>query len=392
MASKRVSLAGNTDVSPAGGMKGWLMKSRKTQKHSSPALFCSALALFLLTAFLLAAPVSAQKVNQLPPPPPGPVYKPKPTPTPAPEEFEVVRVTSNLIVVPVSVTDANGQPVLGLQAPDFRIEEDGRTQQVTQLGDPEQIPLDIALLIDVSASVDARFAFEQKAAADFLRHVLRPGDRATIFAIDQTPRMIQPLATSDVAARELMTVVAAKGYTAFFDSVLAAQKYLDLNSSQGRRRVIVVISDGDDTARIINTYQAQSRTTGKSQLSEVDKQIQFVERERVEVVREVQRAEVTFYSINPSGRTMHLNPRSARAEVGMERLAAATGGAAFIPDSDSDLPNIFNRIASELRTQYLLQYYSDNKASGAAFRRIAVSTPARAQLRVRAREGYFPKH
>jgi len=62
----------------------------------------------------------------------------------------------------VSVTDANGQPVLGLTANQFRIEEDGRSQQIAQLGDPEQVPLDIALLIDVSASVEARFAFEQK--------------------------------------------------------------------------------------------------------------------------------------------------------------------------------------------------------------------------------------
>jgi VWFA-related protein len=371
-------------------MKGWLMQSRKTNNISGPALTCAALASFLFAAIFLAIPARAQKIKQLPPPPPGPVYKPKPTPTPGPEDFDVVRVSSNLIVVPVSVTDANGQPVLGLQANDFRIEEDAKIQQVTKLGDPEQVPLDIALLIDVSASVDARFAFEQKAAADFLQQVLRPGDRATIFAIDQTPRLIQAFASAEVAARQLMALTPAKGYTAFFDSLLAAEKYLDQNSSQGRRRVIVTISDGDDTARVIDMYQAQSRR-GDDRLSQVDRQIQFIERARVDVLREVQRAEVTFYSINPSGNTMHLNPRSARSEEGMERLAAATGGAAFIPKNDADLNGIFQRIASEIRTQYLLQYYSDNKAAGSTFRRIAVSTPARSQLRVRAREGYFPK-
>lgn len=366
------------------------MQSRKTKNIYRPALTCAALASFVLAAIFLAMPARAQKVKQLPPPPPGPVYKPKPTPSPGPEDYDVVRVSSNLIVVPVSVTDANGQPVLGLQANDFRIEEDGKVQQLTQLGDPEQVPLDIALLIDVSASVDARFAFEQKAAADFLRQVLRPADRATVFAIDQTPRLIQPLASSEVAARQLMAVAPAKGYTAFFDSLLAAEKYLDQNSSQGRRRVIVTISDGDDTARINDMYQAQSRK-GNFQLSQMDSQLQFIERGLAEVLREIQRAEVTFYSINPSGRTMHLNVRIARSEQGMERLAAATGGAAFIPANDSDLNGIFQRIASEIRTQYLLQYYSDNKAAGSTFRRIKVSTPMRSQLRVRAREGYFPK-
>jgi Ca-activated chloride channel family protein len=223
-----------------------------------------------------------------------------------------------------------------------------------------------------------------------LRQVLKPGDRATIFAIDEKPRFVQPLSSADVAARQLMTVAAARGYTAFFDSLLAAERYLDQNSSQGRRRVIVVISDGDDTARIDEAYNAQS-SKGNHQLSQMENQLRFIERNNAEVLKEIQRAEVTFYSINPSGRTMHLNVRIARSQQNMERMAAATGGAAFVPANDADLNSMFLRIASEIRTQYLLQYYSDNKADSASFRRIVVSTPARPQLRVRAREGYFPK-
>lgn len=353
-----------------------------------PALF-SAL-VFLFAAIFLAVPVGAQKLKQLPPPPPAPIYKPKPTPTPAPEELDVVRVTSNLIVVPVSVTDVNGQPVLGLKTTDFRIEEDGRVQEVAQLGDPEQVPLDIGLLIDVSASVEARFAFEKRAAADFLRQVLKPGDRAAVFAIGETPQMIQPFSNAEAASQKLMTMVGGKGFTAFFDSVLAADKYLDQNSSQGRRRVIVVISDGDDTARILNVSAAQS-SKGDMNLIGVNAQLELMRRAQLEVQQEVQRAEVSFYSINPSGNTMHLNPRSARSQQGMERIAAATGGAAFIPGDDSELTTIFQRIASEIRTQYLLQYYSNNKADSSAFRRIKVTTPAQPQLRVRSREGYFPK-
>ena len=362
------------------------MHQAKYFKQLRPALI-SALALFFFSAVLFAPVALAQKIKQLPPPPPAPIYKPKPTPTPAPEELEVVRVTSNLIVVPVSVTDANGQPMLGLKANDFRIEEDGRAQRLAQLGDPEQVPLDIALLIDVSASVEARFGFEQKAAADFLRRVLKPGDRATVFAIDETPRMIQPFASAEIAARQLMTVTATKGYTAFFDSVLAAEKYLDQNSSQGRRRVIVVLSDGDDTARIAELY-----SRGNTQFSDIQNQVRYIERAQSDVLKEVQRAEVTFYSINPSGRTMHLNVRIARSQAGMERLATATGGFAFVPANESDLNAIFSRIASEIRSQYLLQYYSDNKGGGSAFRRIKVASPTHPEVRVRAREGYFPKH
>jgi Ca-activated chloride channel family protein len=348
-----------------------------------------ALAFFFCSIGFLR-PAVAQKVKQLPPPPAAPIYKPKPTPTPEPEVLEVVRVTSNLIVVPVSVTDGNGQPVLGLTAQDFRVEEDGKVQQVAQLGDPEQVPLDIALLIDVSASVGARFEFEQQAASAFLNHVLKPDDRATVFAIDQTPRMVQTLTTSSVASQSIMKVQPARSFTAFYDSVLAAAKYLDESSGTGRRRIIVVISDGDDTARILDASSAKS-TDGRTQLIGVEAQIQLNQRGLIETERAIQRSEVTFYSINPTGSSYRLNVRATRAQEGMERMAAATGGSAFVPAIEADLPAIFNRIASEIRSQYLIQYYSDNKSGASTFRRINVSSPTRPQLRVRSREGYFPK-
>ncbi len=293
-------------------------------------------------------------------------------------------------MAPVSVTNAQGQPVLGLKPNDFRIEEDGRPQEIAQIGDPEQVPLDIALLIDVSGSVVARFGFEQQAAASFLQQVLKPEDRATVFAIDEKPRLIQPLTTAQLAARKLMTIGPSNSYTAFFDSILEATNYLDKSSSTGRRRIVVVISDGDDTARILEVSSAQNRSENMKLIG-VNAQLQLIQKAQLDTQREVQRAEVTFYSINPSGQTMHLNVRTARSEEGMERIAAATGGAAFVPRNETELAGIFQRIASEIRSQYLLQYYSNNKSGAASFRRINVSTPNQPQLHVRAREGYFPK-
>ena len=358
------------------------------QKHFAPALLIATLALFVGAAgFLLAPRALAQKIKQLPPPPPPPRFKPKPTPTP---EYEVVRITSNLVMVPVSVTDAQGQPVLGLKPTDFRIEEDSRAQEIAQLGDPEQTPLDIALLIDVSGSVVARFDFEQQAAAAFLKQVLKSEDRATVFAIDQTPRMVQRLTTAAAAAQSLLTIKPSNGYTAFFDSLLAASKYLDQSSSSGRRKILVVISDGDDTSRILDVSAAQNRKADP-QIIGLDAQLALIQKAQLDTQREVQRAEVTFYSINPSGQTMHLNVRTARSELGMERIAAATGGSAFVPRDETELAGIFNRIASEIRSQYLLQYYSNNQSGNRAFRRITVSAPTRSGLRVRAREGYYPK-
>jgi Ca-activated chloride channel family protein len=361
------------------------MRSNKA-KTVWPALAIAALALSFLGISLFIPSTSAQQVKQLPAPPPPLIYKPKPTPTPAPIEYEVVKVNSNLVVVPVSVTDSQGQPVLGLKPTDFHIEEDGKPQQVAQLGDPEQVPLDIALLVDVSGSVVARFDFEQQAAASFIKHVLKPDDRATVFAIDEKPRFIQKLTGATEAAQSVMTIKPSNSYTAFFDSVLAAVNYLDQSSGTGRRRIAVIISDGDDTARYdVSAARGELKLTGPAA------QEQMFERSTEDTQRQVQRAEVTFYSINPSGQGLHLNVRATRAETGMERIAAATGGASFVPTQDNELVTIFNRIAAEIRSQYLLQYYSDNQSGSRAFRRITVNSPTHPQLRVRSREGYYPK-
>ncbi len=110
-----------------------------------------------------------------------------------------------------------------------------------------------------------------------------------------------------------------------------------------------------------------------------------------EVQREVQRADAVFYSINPSGNTIHLNVITRRGQEGLRQIAEATGGTAFVPEKEADLDRVFTQIASELRAQYLLQYYSNSQATGTQFRKIGVTLPARAELRVRARQGYYPK-
>ncbi|MEJ7713040.1 MAG: hypothetical protein WKF84_25160 [Pyrinomonadaceae bacterium] len=87
------------------------------------------------------------------PPPPTPVA-PDPTPSAAPgrtsADDEVIRVTSNLISVPVSVTNARGEPVQGLVVKDFRLEEEGRAAEIAEIGNPDQVPVELALLVDVS--------------------------------------------------------------------------------------------------------------------------------------------------------------------------------------------------------------------------------------------------
>lgn len=309
----------------------------------------------------------AQVVRDLPPPPP-PRETPKPPPTGADAaaagDDEVIRVTSNLITVPVSVTDARGEPVQGLTARDFRLEEEGSPREIAQIGNPEQVPVELALLVDVSGSTRGRFAFQREAASRFLRQVLKGTDQATVFAIDMRPRLEQARGGAEQAAVKLLSMEPTAQPTAFYDTVAEAARYLRTSTPSRHRRVIIAVSDGEDT------------------FSENLKSV-------AGALAEVQRADAVFYGINPSGQALRLNIISRRGQTEMEALAAGTGGGAFVPEALEDLDAVFGRIAAELRSQYLLEYYTRNSAAPGAFLRLRVTTPAKPEFRIRSRQGFY---
>lgn len=370
------------------------------RKFWRPAFLFGVLALFLFVSITGTA-VQAQGVKNLPPPPPP--WKAKPTPTPKPpedEKLEVVRVTSNLVMVPVSVTDRTGNAVQGLTKTDFRLIEEGQTREISDISDPEQVPLAIALLFDVSSSVSQKgfFVSQQNAAAAFLKLVMKPSDKAAIFTITDKPTLVQPLASADASAAKMLQIPAATTPvpTAFYDTVNAAAKYLMESAPSNHRRVIVVLSDGDDNfseqIRELSMAEARAQQNGQPIVAGTRAGLQEKHRRAVQNVQAaVQKADVIFYSVNPGGPSVKLNQISMRAELGMESIAETTGGTAFVPESDKDLDRVFRQVAAELRGQYLLQYYANAEAPPNQFRKIEVQVPARGDVRVRARQGYYPK-
>ena len=371
------------------------MKFGVDEKLLWPAFLIGVLALFLSVPA-----VQAQGTQNLPPPPAPWRPKPTPTPKPEPEVLDVIKTTSNLVMVPVSVTDQTGNAVQGLQVADFRLLEEGKQQEISGIGDPQQVPLAIALLFDISSSTSQKgfFASQQKAAATFLRLVMKPADRAAIFTITGKPDVVQPLSTSEASAAKMLSIPAAVSSvpTAFYDTVAAAAKYLSDNAPSNYRRVIVVLSDGDDNfseqIRDLSRSDADAKLSGNETADGIRAGLQRAHQRAVTNVQKlVQQADVIFYAVNPGGPSIKLNQIAMRAERGMEAIAEATGGTAFVPDSDLDLERVFRQVAAELRGQYLLQYYGDSGAPAGQFRKISVAVPARADVRVRARQGYYPK-
>lgn len=340
-----------------------------------------------------------------------------PTP-PIKEEDQVIKVDSRLVVVPVSVVDSNGEPVLGMKAENFRILEDNRPQTIDSLGNAENVPLEIALLFDVSASSDAMFQFQKDTAAKFLQDVLRGEDRATIFTIGQRSTLVQPRDTAEKSILALKSITSTKEQTAFYDSVRIAANYLEKNSPQGRRKVIVVISDGEDTnsdgvlSAIWNAERKIADTVVGNQLKEIRVRARDTAKvvEQVKVLKALQNADSVLYSINPGGSSIQLNKMAVFGQENMQKFADETGGTAFLPKfqpvetkdalqnsvnirkNTETLERIFRQLANELRAQYLVQYYSESEFATNKYVKLDVALQNPGNMRVRARQGYYVKN
>jgi Ca-activated chloride channel family protein len=288
----------------------------------------------------------------------------EPAPEPAQNQNDTIRLSSRLVLVPVSVSDASGQPVKDLKPQDVVIEEDGRPQQVVSLGEPGQTPIDLVLLFDVSGSTHKQFEFEQQAAIQFIKNDLKPGDAVSLFSIGLTPKMVEPRTNSVADAIAGLTSIAPSNEpTAFFDAMVEGVRYLGKTADSGSRRVILVISDGEENYSKTSTLR--------------------------DALRELLEKDCIFYSINPNGQGINLNKTSLQGQTVMEAMASQTGGKAFSISKPEDLGYAFNQIAAELQAQYLFGYYVSDEATNGSFKKITVRSPGRPDLRIRARQGYY---
>lgn len=362
----------------------------------------------LFVFFVFCSVAYAQIPTGTPPPPPS-------------NDGEEIKIESRLVVIPVAVTDAAGNPVTGLTKADFMVREEGKNQEVDSVGNADVVPLEIALLFDVSASTDSMFKFQQETAAKFLLDVLKPTDRATVFTIGASPVLVAARDTADNAIVSVRSIMPTKQFTAFYDSISEAAAYLGKNAPAGTRRVIVVISDGEDTnsTRIAKAIQDGYTRVG-SKINDLDQKSLYALtvnnrneaslKERVRIMRGLQDADTVFYSINPAGSSYKLNKMSMFGQENMEKFAGETGGTAFLPkflpiDSKDTLANvgnvkrnaatleqIFRQLANELRAQYLVQFYSDAEFPTGRFVKLDVSLTKAGTNKLRSRQGYYVKN
>jgi Ca-activated chloride channel family protein len=275
----------------------------------------------------------------------------------------VIRSHTDLVLVPVSVRDAAGRPVAGLEIGDFRVLEDGKEVPLEHLGKPELMRLDIALVFDLTSSLWFYFDLVKEAAEGFVKTIFRPRDAVSIIGISSEPEILLKRTESLPEILEGLNGIKRFGAaTAFFDAVTAATRQFSESADPETRRVLVVLSDGEDNL--------SSGTQEKT-------------------LEDLQRSDAIFYSINPITDSNRLNLVSMRGQKRMETLAEQTGGTAFVAESFTDLGLIYRTIAEDLQVQYLLGYISPKTKTDGSYRSITVTVPDRPELKVRARKGYY---
>jgi Ca-activated chloride channel family protein len=284
-----------------------------------------------------------------------------PRPTPQAPTFGVEIEVINLNV---SVTDSRNRYVTDLQPDHFAVYEDGVRQDLS-LFTHENLPISMALLIDVSASMDEKLKSAQDAATRFVK-TLRVQDLAQVTQFNERTTVLQEY-TNDVSLLEqAIRRTQASGPTALHNALYVTLRELAKQKKAGelRRRAIVLLSDGEDTASLVKDDQ---------------------------VVELAKKTEIGIYAISLRSNRPADRDRLefSQAVHLLTTLARDTGGQVFFPNSISELDTVYERIAEELRTQYNLGYVSANKRKDGKWRRIVVRVPERANLQVRHKLGYF---
>ncbi len=330
----------------------------------------------------IAAQSGRVKPSESPTPTPVPrprvVYSPTETVLPFPnqkptasiEDDDIIKVDSALVPIPVSVLNSVGEAVTNLQIADFELFIDGQKAEIGEIARSET-PVRLALLFDNSSSVTIAREFEKKAAIRFFRRVIRPDkDLAALYSISTFSRLEQNL-TKDVSSlvRAIENFAVPQGATALLDGIVKAAEYL--GEVQGRR-VIVIVSDGDDTI-------------SDSSLEQTVKALQLVNCQ-VYIVNTKE-----FENYKRTGqRGGNANIRALAAERRMQEITQQTGGAVYSPIDEREMDHAFNLISAELAQQYVLSYYpEDERDRRGEFRTISLNVKNGHNLTVRTRRGYY---
>ncbi len=254
----------------------------------------------------------------------------------------------------------HGKYLRDLRSSDLTVLDDGKPPEALRNFQSEtNLPLRVALVLDASASITSRFGFEQQSALQFFQQMLRPNtDKAIVVTFKSTPHLAQGFTDDSKKLGVAVEDISAGGGSAVYDAVnLATQKLMDSGDETPVRRVIILITDGEDN---------QSRIT------------------RRELIDAANHAEVTVYAISSNFSNIQ-----TRGDNILRQLADETGGRVFFPGKIENVSREFKQIEQELRAQYVLSYKPADFIADGRYRRIQITDSKDKNIVVRVRRGYY---
>lgn len=269
-------------------------------------------------------------------------------------EDDIINVDSSLVVLNVTILNASGKHVSGLQQKDFKILENGALQEISFFA-AEETPFAAVLLLDTSGSMEERVSMARSAAIRFLDG-LRTDDSAAIYRFDSKVSQVQEFSGSrDI--NEKIFDLKADGMTALNDAIVQAAN--DLSKRPEKRRAVVVLSDGEDT---------------------------FSKHSASKALKAALNADVTIYTIDMSAINSSGKQR-IQNQATLKNFAEKTGGRFVSTPGGAAMRDAFKIIVDELGVQYTLGYQPSNVKKDGKWRAIELLV-SRPNLTIRTRKGY----
>jgi VWFA-related protein len=381
----------------------------------------SLLALSLLTLLVVTkvTPAKAQDTSQQPPANPnkqdappeaggpqndvGPYVIPKKKeepPPPAPEKPKKIenmpdysiRVEVPLVNLDVLVTTKDGQTIPGLRKENFKILEDGAPQTISTFNQTEA-PITAVLLVEF-ASTNYTFEVEALRASYAFASTLKKDDWVAVISYDMKPQILADFTQDKGAVIGALNQLRMPGFseTNLFDATFDTLDRLD--RIEGKKYVILVTT-GIDTFSKINLNQILKKIKSTKDITIYPISVGFVVREYCEV-----------HHCNTRGIIPVNNMDYLQADNEMKTFASLTGGRAYFPRFQGELPEIFSQVGSDIRNQYSVSYHPTNAKLDGTYRKLKVELvgPDGGPLKIHdqkgkdvkpviyAREGYTAKH
>lgn len=266
------------------------------------------------------------------------------------EEVEV-----NFVELPVTALDPAGVPALDLKIADFQVLEDKKPKKISAFNLATNLPLSVGLLLDHSGSMEKRIGEARDASVRFFETILGQNDRAFFGGFAWEVKSVSPFVTSVETLRaQVGQMPKAEGGTAIYDAIVSG--LYKFRSVPGRK-ALVLVTDGEDTVSRIP----------------YDQMLTYVRASRVPLY---------FVGIG-------LSAFDFSATSKMKALAAETGGVAYFPKNIEELKRTYEQLKKELRSQYLIGYYTDSSKSDRKYRTVEVKT-TRTNVRIRTIRGFIP--